>query len=75
MWSPFGRKAVNVAIVKEDESLAVTPEEKSDELGKFWGKVFEAKQISIPMAEEFLKHYAKHLWPNAKTKYIRERSH
>ena len=58
LWSPFGRRSVNVAILREDGTIAETANDKATELRKFWGGVFAEKTISVKEAEEFLRQYA-----------------
>ena len=58
LWSPFGRRSINVSIVREDGSIAEAAADKADKLRKFWGQVFAEKKISIDEAEEFLNKFA-----------------
>ena len=57
LWAPFSRKSTNVAIIRNDGSLAASGQEKADELGGYWGETSDEKVIDIDDAREFLKEY------------------
>ena len=59
LWSPFAKKAVNVAIVRSDGTIAVEDQEKARELGEFWGKTFSEKLIDKEDAKAFLCEFGK----------------
>ena len=44
LWSPFGRRSVNVSIVRDDGSVAEATNEKADELRSVGGKLFSRRR-------------------------------
>ena len=43
LWSPFGRKSINLAIVKEDNSVTTNSDEAADASAACQAKVFTEK--------------------------------
>ena len=58
LWSPFGRKAVNVGIIKPDTSIANDPQGKKEAMITFWGSTFKSKPIDETLARTFATKYA-----------------
>lgn len=44
LWSPFERKAVNLAIVKEDNTTTSNSDEAAKVLASSWSKAFAKKE-------------------------------
>jgi hypothetical protein len=57
LWTPFARKAINVAIVKEDGSIANTPDEQAAALADYWGGVFCEKFTDPDATHAFLSEF------------------
>ena len=47
LWSPFDRKAINLAIVKEDNTVTTDTDEAADALAAGWAKVFTPKALTL----------------------------
>ena len=46
LWSPFARRAVNVGIIKVDQTVTFESQEKAEEIKSHWGEVFSTKSIN-----------------------------
>ena len=55
LWSPFARRAINVGIIKADQTVTFKSQEKATEIKSHWGKVFSAKSINVEKAAGFLR--------------------
>ena len=55
LWSPFDRKAVNLAIIKRDGTTTKDSDEAATALSDSWSKVFAPKRINLEKAHQFAK--------------------
>ena len=55
LWSPFDRKAVNLAIIKSDGTTTKDSDGAATALSDSWSKVFAPKRINLEKAHQFAK--------------------
>ena len=57
LWSSFERKAVNLAISREDDTITSNSDEAADALARSWSKVFAKKSIDPIKAAQFINDH------------------
>ena len=61
LWSPFDRKSVNLAIVRDDGTATTNSDEAANALAACWSKVFAPKSINLDKATRFAKANIAHM--------------
>jgi hypothetical protein len=61
LWSPFDRKSVNLAIVRDDGTTTTNSDEAANALSASWSKVFAPKSIDLDKAIRFAKANIAHM--------------
>ena len=58
LWSPFGKRAVSVAIVRADGEATKVPQEKAQVLAKHWGDVFRQREVDLVAGAAFVAEHS-----------------